>query len=98
MQVSSSFIRLRQDRDWLSEAKVLEDFCDAAVQEDSEGLDWGALSDVFAVYVPLIVAKCTKVMETKGLNIVGIYRIPRNTAAMNLLSERINQYGMDEQI
>jgi hypothetical protein len=49
------------------------------------------------VYVPLIVAKCTKVVETKGLNIVGIYRIPGNTAAMNLLSERINQNGMDEQ-
>lgn len=42
-------------------------------------------------------AKCTQVVETKGLNIVGIYRIPGNTAAMNLLSERINQNGMDEQ-
>lgn len=48
-------------------------------------------------YVPLIVAKCTKIVETKGLNIVGIYRIPGNTAAISTLNELINRNGLDEQ-
>lgn len=49
------------------------------------------------MYVPLIVAKCTKVVETKGANIVGIYRIPGNTAAITALSESVNRNGLDEQ-
>jgi len=48
-------------------------------------------------YVPLLVAKCTKIVETKGLNVVGIYRIPGNTAAISYLNELINRNGMDEQ-
>lgn len=47
--------------------------------------------------MPLLVAKCTKIVETKGLNIVGIYRIPGNTAAISNLNELINRNGMDEQ-
>jgi Rho GTPase-activating protein 21/23 len=47
--------------------------------------------------VPLLVAKCTKIVETKGMNIVGIYRIPGNTAAISNLNELINRNGMDEQ-
>lgn len=48
-------------------------------------------------YVPLLVAKCTRIVETKGLNIVGIYRIPGNTAAISTLNELINRNGLDEQ-
>lgn len=47
--------------------------------------------------MPLMVAKCTNIVETKGLNIVGIYRIPGNTAAISNLNELINRNGMDEQ-
>lgn len=36
-------------------------------------------------------------METKGLSIVGIYRIPGNTAAIHGLSEMVNRCGLDEQ-
>lgn len=48
-------------------------------------------------YVPLLVAKCTKIVETKGMNIVGIYRIPGNTAAITNLNELINRNGMDDE-
>lgn len=47
--------------------------------------------------MPLIVSKCTKIVETKGMSIVGIYRIPGNTAAISNLNELINRNGMDEQ-
>lgn len=47
--------------------------------------------------MPLLVAKCTKIVETKGLNTQGIYRIPGNTAAISNLNELINRNGMDEQ-
>ncbi|KAL7029645.1 hypothetical protein ACKWTF_006304 [Chironomus riparius] len=48
-------------------------------------------------YVPLIISKCTKIVETRGMCIVGIYRIPGNTAAISNLNELINRNGMDEQ-
>lgn len=47
--------------------------------------------------MPLLIAKCTKIVETRGMNIVGIYRIPGNTAAISNLNELINRNGMDEQ-
>jgi hypothetical protein len=47
--------------------------------------------------VPLLIAKCTKIVESKGMGIVGIYRIPGNTAAITNLNELINRNGMDEQ-
>uniref|UniRef100_A0A182Q0Y8 Rho-GAP domain-containing protein n=1 Tax=Anopheles farauti TaxID=69004 RepID=A0A182Q0Y8_9DIPT len=46
-------------------------------------------------YVPLVLAKCTGVVESKGLGVVGIYRIPGNTAAITQLTETINR-GLDE--
>jgi hypothetical protein len=46
-------------------------------------------------YVPLILAKCTGVVESKGLSVVGIYRIPGNTAAISQLTELVNR-GLDE--
>lgn len=47
-------------------------------------------------YVPLIMARCTEIVETRGLAIVGIYRIPGNTAAISALTELVNK-GFDEQ-
>nr|XP_029711044.1 uncharacterized protein LOC109428467 isoform X2 [Aedes albopictus] len=46
-------------------------------------------------YVPLLLAKCTNIVESKGLGVIGIYRIPGNTAAITQLTEQVNR-GMDE--
>ncbi|XP_055524820.1 uncharacterized protein LOC129718254 isoform X4 [Wyeomyia smithii] len=46
-------------------------------------------------YVPLLLAKCTGIVETRGLGVTGIYRIPGNTAAISQLTEQVNR-GMDE--
>ncbi|XP_055589672.1 uncharacterized protein LOC129741867 isoform X3 [Uranotaenia lowii] len=46
-------------------------------------------------YVPLLLAKCTGIVESKGLGVIGIYRIPGNTAAISQLTEQVNR-GMDE--
>ncbi|XP_058063511.1 uncharacterized protein LOC131213485 [Anopheles bellator] len=46
-------------------------------------------------YVPLVLAKCTAIVESKGLAVVGIYRIPGNTAAITHLTETVNR-GLDE--
>uniref|UniRef100_A0A5S6QIM6 Rho-GAP domain-containing protein n=1 Tax=Trichuris muris TaxID=70415 RepID=A0A5S6QIM6_TRIMR len=42
-------------------------------------------------YVPLIVQLCVKVVEAYGLDTVGVYRIPGNTAAVNTLSASLDQ-------
>ncbi|KAL7745107.1 hypothetical protein ACLKA6_008167 [Drosophila palustris] len=41
-------------------------------------------------YVPHLVEVCTNIVETKGLSVVGIYRIPGNKAAISELSELVN--------
>lgn len=46
--------------------------------------------------VPLVMERCTQMVETRGLHIVGIYRIPGNTAAISALTEQVNR-GFDEQ-
>lgn len=46
--------------------------------------------------IPLILARCAEIVESRGLNIVGIYRIPGNTAAISALTELVNK-GFDEQ-
>lgn len=48
-------------------------------------------------YVPFILARCTEIVETRGLAIVGIYRIPGNTAAISALTELVNK-GFDEHV
>jgi Rho GTPase-activating protein 21/23 len=48
-------------------------------------------------YVPLLIARCTSIVESKGLSVIGIYRIPGNTAAISALHELVNR-GMDEQM
>ncbi|EEB12293.1 conserved hypothetical protein [Pediculus humanus corporis] len=45
-------------------------------------------------YIPLIVEKCTSIVESRGLEVVGIYRIPGNTAAVTALTEAVNK-GID---
>lgn len=40
--------------------------------------------------------RCTDIVEQKGLTVVGIYRIPGNTAAISALTEQVNR-GFDEQ-
>ncbi|VDN02484.1 unnamed protein product [Thelazia callipaeda] len=40
--------------------------------------------------VPLIIRLCVKVVESHGMDTVGIYRIPGNTAAVNALKETLN--------
>ena len=39
--------------------------------------------------VPLLVRTCCKMVEDKGLDIVGIYRVPGNSAAVNALTEQV---------
>lgn len=46
--------------------------------------------------IPLIMERCTEIVETRGLHIIGIYRIPGNTAAILALTEQLNR-GFDEQ-
>lgn len=40
--------------------------------------------------VPLIIRLCVKVVEENGMDTVGIYRIPGNTAAVNALKETLS--------
>lgn len=40
--------------------------------------------------VPALVVACTTIVEDKGLDIVGVYRIPGNSAAVSNLSEEAN--------
>lgn len=47
-------------------------------------------------YVPFLLVRCTHIVESKGLSVVGIYRIPGNTAAISALTEQVNR-GFDEQ-
>uniref|UniRef100_T1J8D5 Rho GTPase-activating protein 21 n=1 Tax=Strigamia maritima TaxID=126957 RepID=T1J8D5_STRMM len=45
-------------------------------------------------FVPLIVELCTSIVEARGSEMVGIYRVPGNTAAVTTLLEAINK-GFD---
>ncbi|XP_022239347.1 uncharacterized protein LOC106457641 isoform X2 [Limulus polyphemus] len=42
-------------------------------------------------FVPLIVDLCIGIVETRGLDTVGIYRVPGNNAAVSLLINAVNQ-------
>ena len=42
-------------------------------------------------FVPLIVELCTKAIEDRGLEFVGIYRVPGNKAAIEMLKSELNQ-------
>ncbi|GLH06613.1 GTPase-activating protein CdGAPr [Gryllus bimaculatus] len=45
----------------------------------------------FSTFVPLLVELCTSVVDSRGLDIVGIYRVPGNTAAVSALTESVNK-------
>ncbi|XP_033206479.2 rho GTPase activating protein at 19D isoform X5 [Bombus vancouverensis nearcticus] len=45
----------------------------------------------FSEYVPLIVEMCTSIVEARGLEVVGIYRVPGNTAAISHLTDSVNK-------
>lgn len=47
-------------------------------------------------FIPFIVTRCTSIVESKGLSVVGIYRIPGNTANITALTEQVNR-GFDDQ-
>lgn len=42
-------------------------------------------------YVPLLVSLCVGVVESRGLQTQGIYRIPGNKASVTYLTEMINK-------
>lgn len=46
-------------------------------------------------HVPLLLARCTDIVERRGLGVVGIYRVPGNTAAITGLTELVNK-GFDD--
>lgn len=42
-------------------------------------------------FVPLVVELCTKAIEDRGLDFVGIYRVPGNKAAVEQLKKELTQ-------
>lgn len=68
-------------------------------QQQSEGVTIGVpLEDcppsTFSETVPLLLELCTSIVEARGLEVIGIYRVPGNTAAVTSLTESINK-GFD---
>ncbi|XP_068458575.1 rho GTPase-activating protein 21-B isoform X2 [Clinocottus analis] len=47
-------------------------------------------------FVPLIVEVCCKVVEERGLEYKGIYRVPGNNAAISSMQEELNSKGMTD--
>ncbi|XP_070700744.1 rho GTPase-activating protein 21 [Pempheris klunzingeri] len=47
-------------------------------------------------FVPLIVEVCCKVVEERGLEYTGIYRVPGNNAAISSMQEELNHKGMTD--
>jgi hypothetical protein len=41
--------------------------------------------------VPLIVAACCRIVEARGLECTGIYRVPGNNAVVSSLQEQLNR-------
>lgn len=41
--------------------------------------------------VPLLVRTCCTIVENRGLEVVGVYRVPGNSAAVNQLTEQVNR-------
>lgn len=48
------------------------------------------------IFIPFLVPRCTAIVESKGMNVTGIYRIPGNTAAITALTEQVNRGFTDE--
>ncbi|XP_076359015.1 rho GTPase-activating protein 23-like [Tachypleus tridentatus] len=45
-------------------------------------------------FVPLVVELCTSIVEARGLDTVGIYRVPGNNAAVSMLMDAVNQQSI----
>lgn len=58
-------------------------------------LKHGPHSSVFQ-FVPLIVEVCCKLVEERGLEYTGIYRVPGNNAAISNMQEELNNKGMND--
>lgn len=50
---------------------------------------------LFLQYIPLIVDICCKLVEERGLEYTGIYRVPGNNAAISSMQEELNK-GMTD--
>ncbi|GIY46313.1 hypothetical protein CEXT_253061 [Caerostris extrusa] len=48
-------------------------------------------------HIPLIVELCVQIVETRGLDTVGIYRVPGNNASVSVLTDLVNQ-GIDDDL
>ncbi|XP_077160151.1 rho GTPase-activating protein 21 isoform X2 [Paroedura picta] len=46
-------------------------------------------------YIPLIVDVCCKLVEERGLEYTGIYRVPGNNAAISSMQEELNKGGTE---
>lgn len=46
--------------------------------------------------MPLIVEVCCKLVEERGLEYTGIYRVPGNNAAISNMQEELNSKGMND--
>lgn len=46
--------------------------------------------------MPLIVEVCCKLVEDRGLDYTGIYRVPGNNAAISNMQEELNSKGMGD--
>ena len=42
-------------------------------------------------YVPLIVELCTRIVEVRGMEIIGVYRVPGNSVAVTHMQEELNR-------
>lgn len=47
-------------------------------------------------FVPLIVEVCCNLVEERGLEYTGIYRVPGNNAAISNMQEELNNKGMND--
>lgn len=47
-------------------------------------------------FVPLIVEVCCRLVEERGLEYTGIYRVPGNNAAISNMQEELNNKGMSD--
>lgn len=46
--------------------------------------------------MPLIVEVCCNLVEERGLEYTGIYRVPGNNAAISNMQEELNNKGMND--
>ncbi|KAK7474310.1 hypothetical protein BaRGS_00034445, partial [Batillaria attramentaria] len=65
-------------------------------EEDISKLTFGVpLEDCFPSpnneFVPLIVELCTRIVEVRGMEVVGVYRVPGNSVAVAHMQEELNR-------